>query len=118
MAVFKITKGDKNVLPYRLQDLANLTDYDFICTIAETADGNPFLTKVSDVAGEIDIDVELKNVDVNLEIVDFDYNSTVAPGTYHVHLIAIFDDGTDFIPRTIDKSTLIVEDSQYFKHQT
>jgi hypothetical protein len=118
MAIFKITKGDKQVLPYRIQDLENLTDYSFICTISDTVDGIPFLVKESIIPGEIDVDNIMKNVDINLEIVDFDYNSSVAPGTYHVHLIAIYDDGDTYIPRTIDKSTLEVSDSQLYKNQT
>lgn len=115
MAVFNVTKGDKQVFPYRVTDLQNLVDYEFIWTLSDTADGAPILTKKSTVADEIDIDTVTKDVDVNTLITDFDYDSSIEPGTYHCHLIAIYEGGVSDIPRTIDKSTVVVTHSQYYK---
>lgn len=118
MAEFKITKGDRATIPYRLTDVDNLSGYSFIWTLAAEEDGAPLLTKTSGAGGPISFDIALKNIDVNLEVADFDYdNSTIEPGTYYCQLIAIFYDTMfgDF-PRTIDKSTVIVSHSQYYKH--
>lgn len=117
MAIFKVTKGDKQLFPYKVADLENLTAYKFIWTMAATEDGVPILTKDSDNGSEIDIDVVEKDVNVHTEIVDFDYESTIEPGTYYCQLLAIFDYESSYIPRVIDKSTVIVEHSQYYKHQ-
>jgi hypothetical protein len=119
MAEFKITKGDRQTLPFRVTDVDNLSGYTFIFTLAAEDDGVPFITKSSGGINEIITDIALKNVDVNFEVADFDYvNSNIEPGEYHYHLIAIFNDGLmgDY-PRTIDKGKVIVSDSQYYKHQ-
>jgi hypothetical protein len=115
MAVFNITKGDKQVFPYRVTDLQNLVDYEFIWTLSTTEYGAPILTKKSTVGDEIIIDTATKDVDVNIDISDMDYDSTIEPGTYHCHLIAIYEGGVSDIPRTIDKSTVVVTHSQYYK---
>ncbi len=117
MATFNITKGDHQIFPFRVTDPETLADYRFIFTIAGETDGEPWLTKDSDESDEIDIDIVNKDVNVIIQITDFDYDSTVEPGTYHYHLIAIYDDGSSFIPRTIDKGTIVVTHSQYYKHE-
>ena len=116
MDEFKITKGDRATIPYRLNDVDNLNGYSFIWTLSAEEDGAPLLTKTSGIGGIIH-DIALKNIDVNLEVADFDYSSTIEPGTYYCQLIAIYDDGiSGEFPRTIDKRAVIVTHSQYYKH--
>jgi hypothetical protein len=105
---FIIWKGDSRLLRFFVDDVANLTDFEAVWTLAETATGEPFMTKTSSPAAGITINAVSRFVDVALAEADFDYDSTVVAGTYFFELTLI-SSGT---ARVASLGTLTVHDAQ------
>lgn len=106
---FEIWKGDDRVMRFFVDDVANLTDYQAVFTLADTEDGEPFLTKTSSPAAGITINTSSRFVDVALLETDFDYDSTVLAGAYKFELTLIYNATT---PRVSATGTLTVRDAQ------
>jgi len=115
MANFTIAKGERRILPFRVDDVTNLDGFGAHFTVSNTEYGDPIAALTKTHTSGIIIDSFNRDVNIIINIVDFDYASGRDPGNYHYQLFLIADAATDPIPRLVRKGTITLIHSIYYQ---
>lgn len=116
MSNFTIAKGEGRILPFRVDDVTNLTGFGAHFTVSATEFGDPIAALSKSHTSGIVINATTRDVDVEIAIIDFDYDSPHEPGSYFYQLFLIADvEGINPIPRLIKRGTITIIHSIHYK---